>query len=297
MDEFKAVLRARQFIRDAEIDSIPVDIDRYAALANAKIEVLYDLDNDESGQTFPLGNQNIITVNGNHREERQRFTVMHEIAHIVLKLPSQHHSGHLTTSNLISYRQRPKEEILCDVFAAECLLPYDLFKKDIDGVDISMDGIKELAEQYKASVTSTGSRFAVNCDAACAFVLMEQGKIRYVSSSKFLREMKGWIDIGNTIPQGSVANRLLTFTLGATKNQDNDEIATDIWFNNGIKNYDLICEEAMLLKEWNQCLSLIWLDEILKSSGKSRGYGMEDDDPLLEELDGILPWPSKSRRR
>jgi hypothetical protein len=294
MEEFTVILKARKFAKDAGVNSVPVNIEKLAVAANAKIKVCDDLDDEESGQTFSLGGKNIIAVNGNHREERQRFTVLHEIAHIVLELPSQHHGGSITTSDLISYRRRPKEEVLCDVFAAECLLPYDLFKKDVDGLDVSLDAVKGLAENYKASVTSTGSRFAVNCDAPCAFVLMEKGKIRYVSSSKYLRELKAWIDIGNPVPQGSVAHRLKE---DGSNTQDYAEIATDVWFNNGVKNYDFVAEEAMLLREWDQCLSLIWVDEDLKPAGQSRGYAMEDDDPLLEELDGILPWPSKSRRK
>jgi Zn-dependent peptidase ImmA (M78 family) len=294
MDEFTVILKARQFVRDAGISFIPVDMEKYAAAAKAKITVSSALDDDESGQTFPLAGKHIITINGNHREERQRFTVLHEIAHIVLELPSQHHGTNITTSDLVSYRYRPKEEILCDVFAAECLLPYDQFRKDVEDVDVSLDEVKELANRYKASVTSTGSRFAVNCNAPCAFVLMEHGKVRYVSMSKFLRELKGWIEFGVAIPKGSVAERISknTSTL-----QDYDEIPADVWFSNGVKGFNLLAEEAMSLREWDQCLSLIWFDDDLKPIGQSWDHHEDDDDPLLEELDGILPWPSKSRRK
>src|SRR5688572_21203506 len=173
MDEFTTIQRARQLIREAAITTIPVDVARYAALAKARIEIRNNLDDDESGQTFALGGQNIILVNGNHREERQRFTVLHEIGHIVLDLPSQHGGKKLTTTDLVSYRRRPPEEVLCDVFAAECLLPYDFFKKDIDDVDISFDAVRAIAGKYKASVASTGSRLAAHSAEPCAFVLME----------------------------------------------------------------------------------------------------------------------------
>ncbi|MCU7936846.1 MAG: ImmA/IrrE family metallo-endopeptidase [Candidatus Thiodiazotropha sp. (ex Dulcina madagascariensis)] len=294
MDEFSVILKARQFIRDAGISSIPVDIEKYATAAKAKIKVSFDLDEQESGQTFPLAGKHIITTNGNHREERQRFTVLHEIAHIVLELPSQHHGTNITTSDLVSYRRRPKEEILCDVFAAECLLPYDQFRRDVENVDVSLDEVKELANRYKASVTSTGSRFAVNCNAPCAFVLMEHGKIRYVSMSKFLRELNGWIDFGIPIPKGSVVDRI---SKSASAIQDYDEIPVDVWFTNGVKGYDLLTEEAMTLREWEQCLSLIWFDDDLSPTEQSRNQYQDVDAPLLEELDGVLPWPSKSRRK
>ena len=58
----------------------------------------------------------------------------------------------------------------------------------------------------------------------------------------------------------------------------------------------MAAEESILLPEWDQCLSLIWLDEALKSV-REPWHEDEDDDPLLSELDGILPWPSKSRRK
>ena len=293
MNELPTILKARQFIKDAGIDGIPVDIERLAAAAKAKIKIVRDLEDDESGQTFPLGDQHIITVNGHHREERQRFTVLHEIAHIVLELPSQHHGQTLTTGDLVQYGRRPPEEILCDVFAAECLLPYEYFSNDVADLDISMDAVKKLAEDYKASITSTGSRFAVNANGPCAFVLSESGKIRYVSRSKYLRELNGWIDFNIPIPKGSVVHRLVQNT---SKNEDYDEIATDTWFNNGVKNYPLLAEESVLLREWDQCLSLLWFDDDLRPAGDNRTFD-SDDEPLLKDLDGVLPWPSKSRRK
>ena len=109
MNEFPTILRAREFLRDAGNDSVPVDVKRLAAAANAKIKVAYDLADDESGQTTPFKGKHIIFVNGNHKEERQRFTVLHEIAHIVLGLPSQHHGSTLKTEMLLRYARRPRK--------------------------------------------------------------------------------------------------------------------------------------------------------------------------------------------
>ena len=296
MEELTVISKAREFVNRVGINSVPVDLGCCSTAANAEIRVCNDLDDEESGQTFSLKGKNTIMVNGNHTEERQRFTVLHEIAHIVLGLPSKHHEGVIKTADLMSYRNRPKEEVLCDVFAAECLLPYSFFKKDIDDVgDVCFDTIKRLSKRYKASITSTGSRFAVNCEELCSFVLIEGGKIRYVSSSKFLRELKGWIDIGVPVPQSSVASAVIK---NQSATEQYDEIPTGIWFNNSVGNYDFLCEEAIFMREWDQCLSILWFDESLRPTGEVRpyeaGYG---EQPLLEELDGVLPWPSRSRRK
>lgn len=92
-----------------------------------------------------------------------------------------------------------------------------------------------------------------------------------------------------------MAHRLLAKQ--SPKTEDYDEIATDIWFNRIVKNYDVVVEESMRLKEHDQCLPLIWFDASLKSVDKDRDYDVEDDEPLLEELDGKLPWPSKRHRK
>ncbi len=292
MDEFPTILSARQFLRNAGNDSVPVDVGRLAAAANAKIKVAYDLADDESGQTTRFKGTHVIIVNGNHTEERQRFTVLHEIAHIVLGLPSQHHGSTLKTDVLLRYGRRPEEEVLCDVFAAECLLPYHPFAEQVSDSEISLNAVKSLAREYKASLTTTGSRFALNAREPCAFVLSENGRIRYVSRSKYLNELKGWINFNASVPQGSVAQRLIE---GGPKIEDYDELPTDVWFDGGVRNRPLIAEEAILLRDWNQCLSLIWFDERLTPVRERRDED-EKVEPLLQQLDGTLPWPSRSRR-
>ena len=293
MNEFRTILKARQFVREVGITRVPVDIESLASAANAKIKIVDDLDDSESGQTTQYRGKHFIIVNGNHKETRQRFTVLHEIAHIVLGLPSQHHGSKLTTDVLMRYRRRPEEEILCDVFAAECLLPYDVFSKDVGDVDVSLDAVKTLAQDYKASLIATGSRFALSAKEPCAFVLSEEGSVRYVSRSRFLNELKGWINFNVSVPKRSVVHRLF-------RNEPNtngyDELPTDVWFDGGIKNRPMLAEEAILLQEWNQCLSLIWFDESLTPAQERRDKD-ETDDPLLDELDGIPPWPSKRRRK
>ena len=293
MNEYPTILSARQFLQNAGNNSIPVDIERLAAAAKAKIKVAYDLADDESGQTTWFKEKHVIIVNGNHREERQRFTVLHEIAHIVLGLPSQHHGSTIKTDVLLRYGRRPEEEVLCDVFAAECLLPYHTFARQVADTDISLDAVKSLAEEYKASLTTTGSRFALNAIEPCAFVLSEDGRIRYVSRSKYLNELKGWINFNAPVPHGSVAQRLIQ---GNPKLEDYDEFPTEVWFDRGIRNRPVVVEEAILLREWNQCLSLIWFDESVESFHEQWDED-EYNEPLLQELDGTLPWPSKGRRR
>ena len=81
-----------------------------------------------------------------------------------------------------------------------------------------------LAKAYRASLTATGSRFALNANAPCAFVLSEAGRVRYVSRSRELRELKGWIGFGVPVSGDSVAGRLIR---DGSKTEDYGEIAAD----------------------------------------------------------------------
>ena len=88
MDEFSAVLKARGFVNEVGPTSIPVPVEAYVEHAGAVLRPQTDLGPDEPGWAFMNNGKHYICVNANDRPERQRFTICHEIAHIVLALES-----------------------------------------------------------------------------------------------------------------------------------------------------------------------------------------------------------------
>ena len=90
MDEFSVVMRARKLVRTVNSTSIPASVEAYAEQVGAVVRVQMDLDENEPGWSFEIKGKKYICVNGNDSRERQRFTVCHELAHIVLGLPSDH---------------------------------------------------------------------------------------------------------------------------------------------------------------------------------------------------------------
>jgi hypothetical protein len=191
----------------------------------------------------------------------------------------------------MDYAKRPPEEICCDAFAAECLLPYDFFKKDVDHYPVEFDSVEKLAADYEASLTCTGSRFAVVNEAPCAFVLAQSGVVRYVSYSKSMRELRCWIRTGIPLPRGSVAHEVRS----GHSTDGPIEVDAELWIDDLRRGGMFLLEEARLLSEWDQTLSLLWVNESADDSGSI--FDDVDDDGGLKELDGILPWPSKKRRR
>ena len=255
-----------------------------------RCKICDDLADDEAGYTARISGKHRIFINGKHTRERQRFTTLHELGHIVLGLPSIHDSM-LKTSTLLSYATRPPEEVCCDAFAAECLLPYDLFKKNVDQYPIGFESVEELAAAYQASWTCTASRFAVVNDAPCAFILSEAGFVRYVSPSQSMKERRCWIKIGMALPKGSAAQKVRSGALI----DSSIEVDAGFWIDGPQLGADYVLEEARFLPEWDQVLSLLWFEEDTETGGA--GFDDDEDDGRLEPLDGILRWPEKKRRR
>jgi Zn-dependent peptidase ImmA (M78 family) len=287
VDELTAVLKARGLVSKVGPTTIPVSIKAYVEHVGAVLRVEDDLAADEPGYSFESNGKHYICVNGKDCDERRNFTACHEIAYIVLGLPSEHQAGPWW-----SYAKRSPNEIACDVFAAELLLPYKLFKPLVDKSDISLAAVDALAKDFVASTTATGSRFAALAVAPCAFVLSEQGKVRYASRSKALREAKAWVQPRLPLPKGSVSERLRA---GGSCDSP-EETEADIWFSNWERGGTLL-EDARHLARWDQTLALIWFEDEEVSEPTRDRRERQEEKYGLAELDGILPWPGRKRRK
>lgn len=300
LDEFDAVLKARQFVSKLGPTTIPVPMQPYLEQAGAIFRQETDLLPDESGWSFATeSGKRYICVNAEDRDERQRFTICHEIAHFILGLPSDHEKQPWWSA------KRPFAERLCDVFAAELLLPEGLFQPLAEDSNVSLASVDTLAGQFLASTTAAGFRFAAVVSTPCAFVLSEEGKVRYASRSKALTDAHAWVVPRIDLPRGTVSERLR-----AGDTECKGKIDAAVWFTDWERGGTLL-EEARYLPRWDQTLSLLWFESgevpSLTRNRQERRWEVEgrepdeahvdDDETALEELDGNLRWPSKNRRR
>ena len=289
MDEADIQQKARTFVASVDTSNIQNDLSAYVQKANAKLRK-ENMGVDASGCTVTRSDgQHIITVNSHEPEQRQRFTICHEIAHIVLGLPSQHNE-----LPSWSYAKRDINEIMCDTFAAELLMPYRMFKDKIPKNEPSIEAIEFLAAEFKASFPATASRYATLIDIPCAFVTMERGHVRYAARSTTLRNIRASIRFNSIIPTGSVAYRLRA---AGNSQIETDEIAQDIWFENWEKGLDL-WEMSRHYRRFDTTMSLLWFSEEDLPDVEVDRFGKRViDDGWLTDLTGELPWPGRSKRR
>lgn len=289
MDEASVVLRTRQMSRHLTAEQVQLPLAQFVkALKDLpdSIVIRFDdtLDERQAGHTVTVAGKQCIIINANDRVERQRFTACHELAHIMLGLPTEHneHEG--------QFPGRSPNEILCDVFAAELLLPSHLARPIVEESDLEFASVERLAKTFGASLSAAGSRFAALCDRPCAFVLIQNGIVRYASRSQSFKATRAFIRPRQSIPTRSMAAQLLRGEAVDGPIEINAGEWFDDWHRGGV-----VLEDARHSARWNHALSLLWLDD--GDPDHEESGDVEGDESLLRPLDGVLPWPGKRSRR
>ena len=290
IDEPAIRSRARQFMAGLDLSNIDKDLSVYTGKVNARLAT-EEMGEGESGYTLTRRNgKSSIVVNELERRERQRFSACHEVAHLVLGLASNHQE-----TPAWSYAKRDDNEIACDIFASELLMPFEAFKRDVDRELPSFVMVECLRAKYVVSFSACASRLAAVTDYPCAFVFMDSSVVRYASRSKSLRDLNAWVEMRAPIPAGSVAHRLIRE--GEWSGEDS-HVSQDVWFRDWPKGYDL-SELAKHYPAFDETFSLLWFeqdsgpDEPVKNWSGVPASG--DDD--LKELDGVLGFHKRSRKR
>lgn len=276
-------------MQDAGITAIPVDLARYVAKVDGKTS-LDALDPGEAGYTMVTGAGPLITLNELDRATRRRFTLCHEIGHLVLGLPSEQACG-----SEWSYAKRSPNEVCCDVFAAELLLPVTLFTALARSLAPDFDAVDDLRFKFFASREATASRLAATSKLPCGYVLSEGGKVHHLVRSPALRAAKAWIPRGTPLPADSAACMLRA---GSAKS-GSLAYSGDLWFD-GWRDVEL-SESSVFIPEYDQTLTLLHctdqdeLDALPQTSAQTRD-DTDEDDELLKPLDGFPGWSGSGRR-
>jgi Zn-dependent peptidase ImmA (M78 family) len=122
---------------------------------------------ETSGLLLKFHDGFVIKVNRNHGLARQNFSCAHEIGHVIFsELQLQRYI------KSIEYRNRTFNpegergararaiERLCDVAAAELLMPEEVFRKYLSGFGVSAHAIERLANIFRVSIRAVVRRIA-----------------------------------------------------------------------------------------------------------------------------------------
>ncbi len=154
---------ARDLLKEAGIKVPPVPVEKLAKVAGARIRFAPFGEGELSGMIIQQGNGvAVIGVNSLHPKVRQRFTIAHELGHLVLH-PKQ--PMHVDKEFLpVRFRDRRSSagddavEVEANQFAAALLMPEDFVRAEVDrswgGESFDEENIKELAERFQVSIAA-----------------------------------------------------------------------------------------------------------------------------------------------
>jgi hypothetical protein len=146
---------------------------------------------------------------------------------------------------------------------------------------MSIAPIGSVADEFDASLISTGSHFATFSRELCAFVVCEGGKVRYGARSTRLREAKGWIRPGSLLPSDSFSARVRAGEVPSGP----EDADPDSWFENWSRDGARF-ENALHLGQWDQTLTLLWFDDKALAAPTLERKKWDEDAYRLRELRG-----------
>jgi Zn-dependent peptidase ImmA (M78 family) len=162
--------RAAEVLRKHGINQPPIPVEDIAEWVGALV-VRNNFDGTESGFTLRDGGRIIIGVNTRTSRKRQRFTIAHEIGHVVLHQNPLivDHSVRMDWRDDVSSLGTEKQEIEANAFGASLLMPQDMViaqaKEFASHAPRSLIGpswrerlISELAREFDVSTEAIGFR-------------------------------------------------------------------------------------------------------------------------------------------
>ncbi|WP_405384590.1 ImmA/IrrE family metallo-endopeptidase [Maribacter sp. LLG6340-A2] len=125
---------AEQLLINHDLLKAPVKISKLAKSLGIRVE-MQDLDDEVSGFLVRKNNQDIVGVNINHPENRQRFTISHEIGHYMLHINQQSLFVDYYKGDKLFRKNSTRENYLMErqanQFAASLLMPKKLIAEEI----------------------------------------------------------------------------------------------------------------------------------------------------------------------
>lgn len=166
MSDEAAKALAWQLRRDLDLTTVRA-IDIEDLLAEMEVLVLDEqpLGGKAEAMSLELAERDIIFAPKSGNPRRRRFTLGHELGHLLL----EHGSAACLAADIHGKAKSPQERE-ANVFSSRLLLPSRLFRNDIRRVQPRFSEIAGLAELYEVSMTAAAIRYVEETKDPCALL-------------------------------------------------------------------------------------------------------------------------------
>ncbi len=200
-----------------------------------------------------------ISINSNIKYTgRRKFTLAHELGHYEL-----HHNvnSHLDDNALtLDYFKNGGQEYEANQFAAELLMPRKMFQNFVVVRKFSPQLLRDISENFQTSITSAAFRFLELGNYPIFLFYSKDSKLIYWKNShNYYRKVKDITKLSP--PSDSVAMEFFRDGKIYGKKESTQEIEKSTWFETSdYDSTDLYYEYAIVTKDYNTVLSVVWED-------------------------------------
>ena len=142
-------------------------------------------------------------------------------------------------------------ETQANFFASELILPSKLVNKRCDIGNINLIPIKDIARDFRASLTATAIKFVRLCPEKCAVVHSSDGKIQWSYRSP---DWWPFIQNGKKLDERTAA---YDFFAGKQRDKDPIDVDGDAWVQS--RKVDEIIEHSIASTQYGFVLSILWI--------------------------------------
>ncbi|AKU97418.1 putative Zn peptidase [Labilithrix luteola] len=168
-----------------------------------------------------VGERGIIAVAETLTDTERRWAIAHELGHFEAHAGISF-LGLCSSTDMLPAYQASGREPEANAFAAELLMPEDLFAKRCDVAKVSWEPVHALAEEFDVSMTAAALRFISYTEERVAIVCAKNGKVLWSAGTKDFgtRPRRGdrigeWTEMHSFFKKGRVSNKPQTVSASA----------------------------------------------------------------------------------
>lgn len=212
----------------------------------------------KEGEIVSANGRSIISINSNIiNEGKKRFATAHELGHFIL------HRNLVpifsdTEEQLMNWYQGGPHEIEANQFAAEFLMPSDIFYKECERKKFGPEVITHLANRFIVSRTAAILKFAVRGNHPVFIVYCKDGLMKWWKKSDDFYPFCNFRHNAPS-PSGSVANEIFSKKRAYPNDEAKQEIWKSDWFELRENETDSrFFEYCLYAPSYNYTISVIW---------------------------------------
>lgn len=257
----KAIVAVKRIYEECGITD-PMQLPIEVIINSKNIIIKEEVIEGAEGRILIKGNSGIITINSSiDLPAKKRFILAHELGHFELhKHLKSGFSDNDETLNHSYQNNFQTEEIEANEFAAEFLMPTDLFYKECMGKTFNHKVIEHIANRFQVSKTAAILKFVKpnNGNHPVFVVCCQDNKM------KWFKKSDDWLyyslfSRGLPPPNGTVANEVFEKGIAYYGEEGTQQIWKSDWFRIRDEERDTkFYEYCLYVPSFNYMISVIW---------------------------------------